>query len=415
MESAPRAQLPPETSPWNRYLLVLALVSLAVCIGCWQYPQVMGVAGVGHGGVWFRDTFAVLTAIDVYRQGLDPYGEATKHYYSHWWFWLHVTGVKPGDSLWIGFLVSGSGLVAGWWMARPRRAAEVGWALAVFCSAPMLLGLNRGNVDLLLFALLGGCVPAMLSPVRFWRIAGAAMLLTLGMGLKYYPAFGALVLLALRPARERTLAIAVTATLFALTLCSILPDVVRFGGAVDRAGFYVFGLPSFAEKFGLPSRASLVGAVVVLLGAGFWIFRRTSLRTWTVPAGLRFEYLNFILGASILTGCFLLTANYAYRWIFGLMLLSFLGRLDSLSLPAAVRGLKNLTRLLFVVHLWIEPFIVADLNLHPRTLRGLILWERTTAMAMTGLTWAVFLCLAAWLVHFLATQTRIAREVPAAA
>ena len=392
--------------------LLLALATLTVCTLCWWYPPVMGVAGISPGGVWFRDTQAVLVAIDMHRLGLDSY---SGHYYSHWWYWLGAAGLTPRDRAWVGPVVSGLGLVAGWWMARPRSRAELGWALAVLCSAPVLLGLNRSNVDLLLFALLGGCAPALRSSVRFWRVTGAVALLALGTGLKYYPAFGALILLAIRPARERTLALAVAAILFAMTILSIAPDLVRFAGVVEHAGFYVFGAPTFFAKIGLPASLSLVTASVLLLGAGLWLFRGTALRTWTVPAGLRFDYLNFILGAAILTGCFLLTENYAYRWIYAVMLLPLLGRLDTLPVEPAVRRLKNLTRWLLIGQLWAEPFIVADLNLNPRTQEGLLLWERAGTLVLSGITWALFACLAGWLVHFVATQARVTPDAPAQA
>lgn len=57
---------------------------------------------------------------------------------------------------------------------------------AVLGSAPILLGLNRANIDLVLFLILGPCVPALMSSRRLVRLLAAPALIALAAGLKYY-------------------------------------------------------------------------------------------------------------------------------------------------------------------------------------------------------------------------------------
>src|SRR6478736_4692909 len=310
----------PPAAPGNKRLfpLLLALGTTLACAACWWFPSIMGLMGIGHGGLWFRDVFGILAAVEAQRLGMDPYGAnalGAQHNYSHWWLWLEFTHWTRRDTLWLGLLTSGTGLVAGWLVTRPRTAAELGWTLLVFCSAPLLLGLNRANVDWLLFALLSLLVPCLLSSSPSWRRFGPPLLIALATGLKYYPAVAGLVLLAIRPRLDRRVALGLAAALLAITLASVGPDLARFTGVVIHEGFYVFGAAASFRKFGLPGGLAPVAGVAVLAVAGLWLARRPTLRTWTVPPALRPEYFNFILGAAILTGCFLLTANFAYRWI----------------------------------------------------------------------------------------------------
>jgi len=417
MEPSSRPAPPPAAVRGQPYALLLALVTTALCALCWWCPALLDLVGIGHGGIWFRDTLDILSSLDGHRRGLDlsagPVAGFARNNYSHWWFWLEVTGLTRRDYLWLGLLVSGVGLVAGWWIARPRTAAELGWTLAVFCSAPVFLGLNRANVDLLLFALLSLGVPALLSRHRFCRITGAAALIALATGLKYYPVAALPLLLATRPGHDRRLAVGCGVILLGFTVWSVGPDLVRYTGVVVSEAFYVFGVPLAAHRLGLPGGLGLGVAIAWLAGAGLWLARRPALRAWSGPEHPAADYLHFILGALILTGCFLVTVNYAYRWIFALGMIPFLCR--AAEERPALRRLAVVTRALLVIQLWFEVPVIAALNLIPHYEPTLRLWEKITFVVLTGVSWALFACLSGWLVHFVLTQGRPAPETPASA
>jgi hypothetical protein len=405
-----RHPVPPSPHGSRIFPLLLALGTTIVCAACWWWPDLMSLAGVGHGGEWFRDTKSVLSALAGYRNGLDPYAAgnpSAQHLYSHWWFWLAPTGLRHADGNWLGAIVSGLALVTVWLVARPRNARELTWTLAVFCAPAILLGLNRANVDLLFFALLSLCIPALRSRFRWLRLAGAPALIALGTGLKYYPAVAGLVLLAVRPPRERRLVLLVYAVLIGLTLVSVAPDVRHYASFEQKPGFYTFGLPALAQLWGGPARAIVLG---LLLASAIMPVIQTSLRRWSRPAALSDEYLNFMVGAVILTGCYVLALNYAYRWIFAFWLLPFLCRLPAFPAEPTICRLRQITLGLLALTLWIEPVVVIGLNMVVHTDVTNQQWQHATVSVVQGVNALLFACLSAWIGQFIITQLRAAPE-----
>lgn len=364
----------------------------------------MDLLGVGHGGKWFRDTETLLRSIVVYRHGIDPYTLPydDQLWYSHWWLWLEPTGVTLADTFWVGAVVSGFTVLTVWLVTRPRNWREVAWTLLVFCSAPVLLGLNRANVDLVLFIVLSACVPALTARGRMWRILATPLLIALATGLKYYPAVAGLVLLALPPRRERNVAILLYAVLLAGVLLDVATDISYYTDAAPINGVYTFGAPALSRALGLTTLAGLGLTLGILGGSGLWLARRPALRDWSVPPELRTEYLSFILGAVVLAGCFVLTVNYAYRWIFAFWLMPFLCRLATGD--RTLRRLRNATLALLVAALWLEACVVAGLNSIMHTEATNIRWENIAQGLVQGVTWLLFACLGGWLTHFVLTQ-----------
>ena len=398
-----------QSSQTRRYLLLLVLASSGVCLLCWLYPELMESAGMGPMGRWFLDTHTVLGAIEADWKGLDAYAYnaiSGPHWYSHWWLTLDALRLTQADTRWLGPLISGSALVVAWLTTRPRTALELRWALIVLCSAPFILGLNRANADLLLFTLLSLCVPLLSAPVRFWRIVGAPVLIALAAGLKYYPATAGLILLAVRPARDRNLALALGVGLLVLTGLSVGPDVVHYTANEPTTGFYTFGALTLFLAAGLPTAFAPWLSLGFLALAGWVILRRTSLRSWSPPAAQQADYLAFILGAVILTGCFVATINYVYRWIFLVWMLPFLCRLDVARTHPGLHNLQIATRLLIGLALWTEVPVVTALNLIGTSQEVVDRWEDWTTGFLQFVTWSLFACLCGWLAHFVVMQGR---------
>lgn len=398
MESASRAAPP---SSRALYPLLLALLTTALAAACWWQPRLLDLIGIGHGGLWFRDTFAVLVATEAHRAGVDPFaatGAFGQHNYSHWWFWLEATGVTRRHTLFLGLIVCGIGLLAGWLVTRPRSPSELAWALAIFCSAPVLLGFDRANVDLLLFALLALLPGALLSRNRIVRVVGAPALIALATGLKYYPIATVPLLLAIRPGRDRRLAFLVAALLLGLTFASVAPDLVRYHGVVERPGFYVLGVPLWAALSGLPGGFVAGTAAAAIAAAGVGLNRGPAREEVPTAPGRQREYLAFIACAAVLTFCFLGTVNYAYRWIFALGLMPYLCRVPSAS--PTWRRRAALTRWLLLGQLWLEAPLILALNIFPQpeaTVRGC---ERFAQIVLAVSGAVLFAVLAGWLAQF---------------
>jgi hypothetical protein len=405
-----------ERSPQpRRYLLLLVLASSGVGLLCWLYPELMGSAGMGPIDRWFLDTHTVLGAMEADWKGYDAYSYnaiSGPHWYSHWWFWLGWAHPTQADTRWVGPLVSFSSYLAAWLVLRPRTLLELRWSLIVLCSAPLMLGFQRANADMLLFSLLVLCVPAMLSPHRFWRLAGAPLLIVLATGLKYYPATAGLILLAVRPPRDRNLALALCTGLLVLTAISVAPDLIHYTQNVPTSGFYTFGAPTLFLATGLDPGLAAPLTLAFLALTAWAVLQRSGLRAWSPPAALRGEYLGFILGAVILTGCFVTTVNYVYRWVFLVGMIPFLCRLAVARTHPGLHNLQKATRLLIALALWAEVPVVTMLNLIGFSQEVIDAWEDWTTGFLQLVTWALFACLSGWLAHFLSTQLRALRGAP---
>jgi hypothetical protein len=396
--------------------LLLALGSTATCALCWQWPEVLNLLGIGHGGLWFLDLKTLLYSIAVQRHGIDPYTLPydIQHWYSHWWLLLEFTGVTRSDNIWLGMTVSGLTVLTIWLVARPRCLKETVWTLAVFCSAPILLGLNRANIDLILFIVLSLCVPALMSSRRSVVIVVAPLLIAFATGLKYYPAVAGLVLLTVRPPRDRAITILFYATLLTLVFVSVAGDIRHYTNADPIQGIYTFGAPALTRLIGLQTAGGLMFSMGVLFVSGFGIARSAALKSRAFPPELKAEYLSFMLGAVILAGCFVASTNYAYRWIFAFWMLPFLCRLQPGPSERALRWLRNATRALLIAALWIECGVVVGLNLIRHTEATNAAWQSGANALTQGVTWLLFACLSGWLVHFVLTQWRDDRRDVAA-
>lgn len=393
----------------RRYLLLLILVSSGVCLFCWLYPELMESAGMGPIDNWFMDTNAVLGAMEAQWRGLDPWSYndiSGPHWYSHWWFWLGWAHPTKTDTVWVGPLVSASTFIVAWIVTRPRTALELRWALVVLCSAPLMLGFHRANADMLLFSLLTLCVPAMLSRHPFWRILGAPLVIALATGLKYYPATAGLILLAVRPPRDRNLALAAAAGLLVLTGLSVGPDLVHYTNNVPTTGFYTFGAAALFQAADVPDPLVPVISLSFLILTGWVIRQRAGLCAWSPSPAQRADYLRFILGAVILLGCFVTTVNYVYRWVFLIGMIPFLCRLEAARTNLPLHNLQVATRLLIGVALWAEIPVVTLLNVIKPTQEVIDLWEDWTTGFLQIVTWSLFACLSGWLTHFTVAEGR---------
>ncbi len=179
----------------------LALLSAAYFAAFAWKPKLFFVLGVEHFDRWFVDTFALLASNDAVTRGLNPYANnpldyfGRPHVYSHWWLHLRDLGLTRADSQWLGLGLVSIFFVAALWRLRPQVPTQLLWYLAVICCSAVVLALDRGNNDLVIFILLTPLVPCLLSRFRLVRLLAPFLVMAAAM-LKYYPAAAGLVVLA---------------------------------------------------------------------------------------------------------------------------------------------------------------------------------------------------------------------------
>ena len=411
-----------DAHPFWRWSLGLALVvvvyygTLALC------PRLLFVLGVNHFNAWFVDLFAVLASNDAVARGLDPYAPnpldylQRPHVYSHWWLYLRHLGLTRADVTWLGLGLVGSYLLAVLTWLRPRSMRQLLWYAAVLCSSQILLGLERGNNDLVVFLVLLPVVPCLLSSRRLVRL-GATFLVAAGAMLKYYPAAAVLVLLAVADRREARARLIVTLLLMTAAGLSVAGDLTGFGSrAPSPAGLLSFGATGFFNELGWTGWAPKLLCAGFGVAAVVWSWSGRMLRDWEPAPAQQSDWLHFVLGAVLLTGCFFTSMNFGYRWIFAVWLAPMLWLLvrDS-DAPAPVRRLARGTMGLLLLALWWQPvccIVISGLigKLKGDAIMGLAKWAFLIGQPFE---WAFFLCLVVFLTHFMRQRLAFLLSPPA--
>jgi len=395
--------------PLRRGWLWLASLAAAYLTAFAFYPRLFFAIGVNHYDAWFLDTFALLASNDAVSRGLDPYAPNPldyfhrPHVYSHWWLHLRDFGLTRADVMWLGLTLAVAFLAAALWRLRPHTLRQLLWYGAVLCSSPVLLALDRGNNDLVIFVLLTPVVPCLLSGRPAWRLV-APFLVTAAAMLKYYPAAAALVLLAAPDARELRSRLVITLLLLTFAGLSVAGDLADFGALAPRPeGLMSFGATSFFNELGWTGWAPKLLCVGAGLAAAAYCWNRRPLQDWAPTPAQRADWLHFVLGAALLAGCFFTSRNFAYRLIFSVWLAPLLWLLarDAAS-PPRIRRLARGTMGLLLIALWWGPIGSAILfrligAVGHATLMLLAKW---IFLVEQPFDWALFLCLLVFLTHF---------------
>ncbi len=371
--------------------------------------------GVHTFGPWFLDTFAILASNDAAAGGLnvhapnplDPFQRP--HVYSQWWLYLGGLGLTRADTPWVGMGLVLAFLGVALARLRPREPREILWCLVVLCAPSTLLAIERANNDLVIFLLLAPVVPCLLA-ARAWVRLLPVGLIALAAGLKFYPAAAGLLLLAGDDRRNTIRRLVVAVALLVAVALSVADDLARVGRLSPAPeGLMTFGAAHLLSRVGLSGGAAL--AVVFAFGATVFIawWRSTLLRGWTVAPAARAEWLGFVLGSALLTGCFCTSTNFAYRWIFAIWLAPFLWRtMRDAAEPAGVRRLATATAALLMVMLWADPMagVVLNASIGWQSTATIVAWADHFFIIGQPFAWAFFACLMGFLTAFLRQNLR---------
>lgn len=375
------------------------------------YPQLFSAIGVNYFGVWFLDSFAILASNDALARGLDVYAAnpldylQRPHVYTHWWLELGKFGFTRADNFWLGLVIVLTFLGAALANLRPRTRAELLWFFAVLCSSPVVLAVHRANNDLVIFLLLAPVVPCLLSVSRSARVL-AVLLIAFATALKIYPAAAGLILLAGVESRTVRVGLGLAALAMFVVMFGLQSDFARMAAMlphVKAEGLMTFGAGNLFGIGGITGWGAIVAGGALGLVIAVALVRTRFFEGWVVAPADQLEWLYFVLGSALLTGCFFTGMNFAYRWVFALWLAPFLWRSwHNRSMPSRVRRLATVTGGLLMVVLWADPLAAAVLTLSKEKVSGamLVRWADWFFLAEQPFTWAFFVCLLSWLVHF---------------
>ena len=270
----------------------------------------------------FLDMHTVTDAAGCARLGIDVYVVTDcdpmhrTYNYPPVWLLLGRLGVNGASTVWLGS-ISGIGFILSLlWLNRGLPAAAGFLSAVVLLSPAVLLCIERGNTDMVIFILLVA-VCALLAKDRWLNTFLAACLAGLAIVLKLYPVFVAGI--AARLSRRTALiafGCALLTGLYVLALGDTFQMIMR---NTPRPIIGAFGAPVFFKAFGLPY-LSLVIAACVLAAAAISL-RIVRVGPQVLPLLEGFHGIAFIVGAGVYCGTFAFFSSWSYRLIFLIMCL----------------------------------------------------------------------------------------------
>lgn len=325
-------------------MLVAILATLFVAM-LWMSPAARAEnwtrLGIAPIPIPFADSRAVASGWECTHRGLnvllqnpcDPYKRVMQ--YPKLWMLPAAWGLGSGAANWLGLLnavaVLGAVVLV---IGRLTRAWEALLYLALLLSPPVVLLLERGNVDGLIFAMVCLGVLAWAARGVAIRAVGLGLILLASM-LKLYPLVVAWVL-ARRGGRWAWAALAAAGTGFLVYLAATAKEVGMIAAATQQGIFPAYGLDVLVVAIRHPgvhdgppllalahNRGDLVlrvAGAVLFLGLGAVLARVISRRDDPEAHPVATAQVDLLLaGASIYVASFLVFVNWDYRLTFLLM------------------------------------------------------------------------------------------------
>jgi hypothetical protein len=344
------------------YASALAISQAAWSVDIWPY------LGVGRAPTLFFDARNVAAAADCWALGYDPLIEnpcdptGRVMNYPRVWVLLHYVGLTQDRTVLFGWIVVAL-FVLSLLLLLGRLSIKQGVVVAFAVTSPaVMFAIERGNMDLLLFAVFVAAVFAWKARERLSPLLSPALIVAAAIA-KLYAAFA---LPAYAFTGERRVrwalpaAIAVLGVYVALTIDDFRAVLsAREGGRTGSYGAriligYLYHLVSPGEW--LHGNLLAQAIAILLLGVfavAAWIWARRRL-PW--PAGVAQgspELLAFHLGALTYLGTFALRRNGDYRLVFLLLTLPLLFQLASGPGTSIVTWLGRAGIIAVIARLWL--------------------------------------------------------------
>jgi hypothetical protein len=303
---------------------------------------------------WFWDSYVVLAASDLHAAGIDPYGMNPlyiRHVYPRAWLGLANLGLTRDDSLWLGLALGGSFLGAALFWMRPHHYKQAGYVVAVLLAPPLTLGFQRGNSDLVIVLIVGGLLLALLHEKAVIRNGAGLVLLVFATLLKFYPAViaGVMVCNETRWGRRIRVALLLLVVLGCVSF-PLLEDYRRIATYTTLGELGQSGIYSYGADFSAPLLVVAWSGVMICM-AGAWAGwaklanMLPALRRESAPLG-------FMLGGTVLLGCFFAGSSYSYRLVFVVLMIPWWWQMRDDTKSAGVRKMASAGLILTLLLLW---------------------------------------------------------------
>jgi len=269
------------------------------------------------------------------RKGIDAYTPHACNVDSYnippTWLWLGFLGVDGSDSTWLSAAIIAATIIVMVLLLRGRAWYQGVFALTAVISPSVLMGIERGNLDLLILALVGSAA-LIYEENKISRICAAIVFLSFGTALKLFPMF--CVSLAVRSSKKTFIFACVLAALSLIYLGLAMKYVFLIRRNVPTTFVLSYGYKAlFLGVDHLRSEAGLnpIGladtwlpaatAALILFGATAIAVSSFRNRREFCSIDISVAGTAFIFGAGIYCGTYLLGTNFIYRLMFLLLCL----------------------------------------------------------------------------------------------
>ncbi len=362
----------------------------------------------------FIDLLNVTSGWECTRKGIDvlasnpcdPSGRPAN--YPQMWMWASHLGLGPHQNTLLGLLVAVFFFLAA--LALVRRASLFeGLAFGIALISPaVMLGVERGNADFIIFSLVVGAL-ALFRARRTWVRILSHGLLFLAAALKLFPVF-AWGVLARQERRWRLLSGGLLLLAFAVYALVILDDIRTIRRVLPQDVWFSFGaevsVDAIRNALTEPADRAPGGAagsnwpialalVAVALSISAWIAWRRRAIARMLEGSVRGDFAldAFVAGAGIFVGSFALQQNWDYRLAFLLFTIPQLARWSrSGSSPVPLPGL---TLVSVVAALWLGEAYVSTTH-PPEELLNWVVFISFSAALFTLLVPALLSGRSAW-------------------
>lgn len=300
--------------------LALSLIALFALLGYNQTWQLWNIPTMSPP---FADLRVITHGADSAAKGLDPlisnpgdpWGRPLN--YPRIWQSLYLAGINKSHTIALGTAIIAC-FLAGVILILPNPSNKtLALTMGALISPATLLGIERANIDLLIFFLV--CIA--IYAARKSATAASAIII-LSTGLKLFPVFGLTLLLRLQKrdfARHASIALAALSTYIA----AMWPELRLISKATPRATDLSYGInvawmhmKNLDHSLGLLSLTASYGLIILAVYLAIIACRRSSASGLDDRTGAPFSLDSFRAGAGIYIGTFLLGNNWDYRLMF---------------------------------------------------------------------------------------------------
>lgn len=331
----------------SAWMAILVMVSLAVLM----FIQLVLQVQVVYKGMSFPfgDLVGISSASECVRAGLNPYLEnpidpfgRVFNYPAIWLYLADLFAFDGEDVMPVGIALILLFTVSVSFLFKTKRIKQGLLYLAFIVSPPVLLLMERGNIDSVLFllvALMTIYVPRMRCLTPKARLYVSAAIILLSSLLKLYPLV-LLPLLIMHPVslRHRITVLICTGLLIVGYLIYSFDVITLITHNTPQPLIMAFGKNVLMEKFFPHDMIPIVSnslIVLVVVAAILLIVKGKRFLNKIYPPKANFQeaILPYMAGALIFSGTFVIGNNYLYRLVFLLLTLPYL--LNQLALLAA--------------------------------------------------------------------------------